>query len=285
MIKQDVWMNRHARPIDLARWKYLWYEGTREDVFAALTYYQNEDGGFGHGLEADNWNPNSSPIQAWTATRILREMDFFERGHPTVEGLVRYLKTSLHEGKWPALVESNNDFPRAAWWNYEPIGVFWGYNPSAALLGYLARVGEVLEEEIKSAVTYLLAQTEYDMHEFPLFVTLYQDLEALGWDSDVLFDLRRKIETGLEQLIVTDPTQWTSYVFMPSTVFNRSNREFQAPYKDLIEIEKQYLHATVNEDGSWEIPWEWGQYEQEFAVAKEWWKGQRVIQYMEFLAL
>ena len=58
---------RNARPLDLALWKYHFENGNREDVLTALMAYQNADGGFGHALEADSFNPNSAPIQTWTA--------------------------------------------------------------------------------------------------------------------------------------------------------------------------------------------------------------------------
>lgn len=48
---------RNARPLDLARWKYHFENGSEQEVLAALSAYQNEDGGFGHGLEEDNMNP------------------------------------------------------------------------------------------------------------------------------------------------------------------------------------------------------------------------------------
>jgi hypothetical protein len=64
---------RNARPLDLARWRYHFEGGPKEAVVTALAAYQNEDGGFGHALEPDAWNPASSPVQTWAATEILRE--------------------------------------------------------------------------------------------------------------------------------------------------------------------------------------------------------------------
>ena len=53
MNKQEAWMHRHARPVDLARWKYWQGTGSASSVLEALGWYQNEDGGFGFGLEPD----------------------------------------------------------------------------------------------------------------------------------------------------------------------------------------------------------------------------------------
>ena len=34
---------RNARPLDMARWKYMLENGSKEDVLNALIAYQNED--------------------------------------------------------------------------------------------------------------------------------------------------------------------------------------------------------------------------------------------------
>lgn len=83
--KTRNWIYRNARPLDLSRWQYHFENGNKENVLNALSAYQNEDGGFGHALEADSWNPNSTPIQPWTAIEILHEIDFTSKEHPVIE--------------------------------------------------------------------------------------------------------------------------------------------------------------------------------------------------------
>ena len=56
--------------------------GNKENVLKILASYQNEDGGFGHGLEPDCWNPNSSPVQTWVATEIIKEVGLEDANHP-----------------------------------------------------------------------------------------------------------------------------------------------------------------------------------------------------------
>lgn len=71
--KARKFIYRNARPLDLARWQYHFEGGRKENVIEALSAYQNEDGGFGHGLEADFWNPNSSPMATSAAAQYLSE--------------------------------------------------------------------------------------------------------------------------------------------------------------------------------------------------------------------
>ena len=55
----ESFIYKNARPLDLARWKYIFEGGGKEDVLTALAAYQKEDGGIGHALEPDCWNPQS----------------------------------------------------------------------------------------------------------------------------------------------------------------------------------------------------------------------------------
>ena len=74
-IRAGRWIKRCARPLEVARWEYLFEGGSRERVLEILGAYQNEDGGFGHGLKPDFWLPSSSPMATWAAVRILSEVD------------------------------------------------------------------------------------------------------------------------------------------------------------------------------------------------------------------
>lgn len=51
--KARAFVYRNARPLDLARFQYHFEDGSKAAVMRALSYYQNEDGGFGHAVEAD----------------------------------------------------------------------------------------------------------------------------------------------------------------------------------------------------------------------------------------
>ena len=73
--KAKNFIYKNARPIDIARWKYLFENGSKEEVITVLMTYQNEDGGFGNALEPDYWNPNSSPVQTWVAMEIIKEIN------------------------------------------------------------------------------------------------------------------------------------------------------------------------------------------------------------------
>ena len=116
----SAWMYRNARQLELCLWQHFFEDGEKEAVVAALMKYQNEDGGFGHALEADNWNPNSTPTTTQYALRVLKQIDFFDMSHPIYQGIWKYLNSEkdLHEYGWSFTVASTENYPHAPWWNY-----------------------------------------------------------------------------------------------------------------------------------------------------------------------
>ena len=185
---------RHARPLDFARWRVHFEGGSRADVLAALAAYQNADGGFGHGLEADCLNPNSTPVQTWAATQILYEVGVTDAAHPMVAGILRYLdSTPLFDGHtWAGLtgVRSNDDYPHAPWWSYAPEDAP-TYNPTASLAGFILRFAPKDSTIYQTgwrvaceAVTWLTRNAPIEsMHTAACFVSLHDSLAACGAHS------------------------------------------------------------------------------------------------------
>ena len=85
--KAREFIYRNARPLDLARWNYLFEDASKQAVLVALKAYQNADGGFAHALEPDCWNANSTPMQTWAATRIIKEIGLKDQNHPMIKGI------------------------------------------------------------------------------------------------------------------------------------------------------------------------------------------------------
>lgn len=93
------WIHRNARQLELSVWNYFFENGSWEAVIDALSYYQNEDGGFGNAVEPDGWNPESSTYAAMVVTGILRRTgaaDSMGADHPMIQGIFRYLES----GAW-----------------------------------------------------------------------------------------------------------------------------------------------------------------------------------------
>lgn len=108
---------KHARPIDLAVYRYFFENQSNQSVIEELSNYQNKDGGFGNGLEPDFGNPNSSPIATNDAIITLYRTNAIKKDSPIVQGIFRYLKSkeSFHADnkRWLFAIDSNNDYPHA----------------------------------------------------------------------------------------------------------------------------------------------------------------------------
>jgi len=287
------WIYRNARPIDLARWQFHFEDGTKETVLNALSAYQNVDGGFAYALEGDSWNPNSSPIQTWCAVEILREMNVDNRSNPVIQSILRYLNSGLNfsAGKWPASIESNNDYPHAFWWDWSPETVY-DDNPTANLAGFIIKYAEKesplyqkgLAIAKQSAESFMASSEINDGHLLWCYARLYQC--CIESDTQNLFDVKayaEKLSMHISsQLKSTQVDCFCDGVAHELLKIYTNVLSMDIPYEPIAFI-ADGLSTNLQPDGSWRIPWDWSSYEEEWAISKHWWKGNAAIINMLFL--
>lgn len=292
--QQFIYLN--ARPLDLTRWQYHFENGSKEAILNALAYYQNEDGGFGHALEPDAWNPNSAPIQTWVATEILREIDFTDNSHPIVQGILNYLASGKDfNGKyWLNVIESNKDYPHAPWWygTKEETGHD-DYNPTACLAGFiikyanrdstLYKLGCKLAQSAVS--TYLNQGLLNNMHTVACYIRLLQYCEEAGVTD--IFDIEALCRKLKEQVIysITKATDtWgTAYVCKPSQFITWPDSVFYPLIQEYADFECEFILQAQLPDGSWPVTWNWADYPEAWAVSRNWWKADIIIKNMLYL--
>ena len=293
--KARQFIYRNARPIDLAIWQYNFENGSDEAVLNALSFYQNDDGGFGHGLEADCFNPNSSPIQTWQAAEILHGINFSDKSHPVVRGILRYLESgadfNTEHNQWLNTVPTNNDFPHAIWWehneNYTP-----SYNPTASLAGFIVKFADkntALYEKgcaiAKQAIEWFTANAPFEeMHTTCCFIQLYEHLCEAKSDLTDMDIFRKKLIQQVNQNICREPEKWfTEYVAKPSNFMNSRDSIFFADNAELAEAECGFIRQSQLEDGSFPVTWKWWTDYKEFEVAENYWKSIIAIKNMKYL--
>lgn len=294
--KARIFIYRNARPLDIARWQYHFEGGSKKAVLTALAAYQNEDGGFGHALEPDCWNPNSAPIQTWTATEILREIDFTDSTHPIIDGILRYLASGqdFTGHFWLNAPQSNNDYPRAPWWSVESDSTCHNdYNPTACFTGFIIRFADKGSELYQLGCriakeafdTYFAGELLGDMHTVGCYIRLMQySEEADTVDIIDLPALKERLQKQIKHSITYDIAKWeTGYVCKPSQFFNSSVSIYYADNKDIADYECEHIIKTQLEDGSWNIPWSWNGYPDEWAISRNWWKSNVAILNMLYL--
>ena len=294
------WMVRNARPLDLARWQFHFENGSQAAVLAALAAYQNDDGGFGNALEIDSWNPNSSPYTTAVAINVLEEIGLRDRNHEIIKRIVAYLAaTPEFDGDyWPAIISSNNDYPHAPWWADRTYD--WGYTPTALLAGFVvfyadkdAAIYQRAEKIAGAAIKKYLYGT---MPDGTAYNTVKREGEIGGIDKMLAFlegagvrpgydvaEIRSVLNRQAQTFIEKDDAKWTQYCWKPSNFVRSPDSIFYPGNEKAIEVELDYILSKRNSEGIWDITWTWGAYEAEFAISRNWWKANIVIENLRFL--
>lgn len=288
--KAKSFIYRNARPVDLARWQYHFEQGSVENVIKALSAFQNEDGGFGHGLEADSFNPNSTPIQTWNAVTILNEIGFTQEEHPMIQGILNYLDSGAdfdekHQ-QWNYCVPTNNEYPHAIWWEYKEGEVEYKYNPTAALAGFIlqyAKKDSTLYQKgceiTKQAYDYLMNCTPLDdMHATSTFLQLYSSCIKEKIDFINMDAFKMKLEELIRRNICSDVTKWKiEYVAKPSFYIKSKDSLCYEEFSDLLHEECNYVKNEQLADGSYGLNWQWWTEYKEFILSANWWKSSIII--------
>lgn len=294
--KARSFIYRNARPLDLTRWQYHFENGSKEAVLNALSYYQNEDGGFAHALEPDIWNPASAPIPTWVATEILREIDFSDSDHPLIQGILHYLASGqdFQGHLWYNTVKSNKDYPHAFWWHADSDSTHADdYNPTACLAGFILLFADKQSSLYQKALMIAQealdqlynAQRTNDMHTLLCYLRLLEYSEKAGLDNILdLNKFREEMRQQVSNSIDSDINEWDlAYVTKPSRFLNSKNSLFYEDNQDIADYECTHIIKTQLNDGFWHIPWEWNDYPEQWAISKNWWKADAIIKNLLYL--
>lgn len=277
MRKTIKWLKANARPLEKALFKYHFEQGDQSHVVYELRKFQNTDGGFGHALEPDFRNPNSNPMDSWVASRILYEIDV-DQNAKIVTDLITYLMhTKDQHWMFENVVISNNEYPHAPWWHYDLTLDNYSYNPTASLLGFLYRYMDKKDEkylevvsQIHKAIEYFITHEVTEMHELRCFNELY-DYILIDLEHDVFRETLRKRNLSV---IEKDANLWfSSYCAKPLQVITSKMTPGYEEIKDLVTKEIKLTFNQSAKDGSFDITWSWGQYEEAFEEARFEWKG------------
>lgn len=296
MEKAQEFVYKNARPIDLARWNYLFENGESAEVIKYLIAYQNKDGGFGNALEPDSWNEKSTPLQTWAATKIIKEIGLENQSHPLISGILEYLSSGdeFDGHRWRGLntVQSNNEFPHAPWWTYLQNNEM-SYNPTASLIGFILKFAD--EKEPLHIMARGLAHEAYSyfkknfplesMHESACFVDLYEYMKECNiQDLLDLEEFRSLLQQQIKNTITYHTDTWnTDYVCKPSQFIASKNSDFYSGNEEICCFECDFIKQSQNADGAWNVNWNWDEYPEQWSISKNWWKSDIIIRNMTFL--
>lgn len=269
-----VFMQTMARPLDQALFDYHFHNGSATVVLQELAAFQNEDGGFGHGLESDVQIADSSVLATTVALQTLRVLGA-NRSEPLVRQAIHFLQTTyspMHQS-WPFVPPSVTDAPHAPWWHYDTDYTKYWHNPRPEVVGYLLDWGDSnLGQKVLTAVLETIALTKtIKMHDLYCYLRL---LETAALPDNARHALTSLVEIWADQLVETNPKKWKKYGLRPLGVAPTPNSLLASRFADAIGTELDYVVREQQTDGAWWPTWSWeGTYPDAWQRAKQAWKG------------
>lgn len=284
-------LTAHARPLDLALYNSHFNKGSQEAVVKALAAYQNEDGGFGNGIEPDFQMPDSSALGSTLAFQYLNRLNLIQDDTLVHKGLDYFIQTYDHQKNgWDIVPEEVDGYPHAPWWDYKAAmaGFGWG-NPAAEILGYLLKYRTIVQDDTflkvltSRALQRLQELTELDnpdFHELLCYTRLYQQA-----DQELQVRLYDKLASLIKKVVSTNPDEWNSYGAAPLTFVKSPDSPFVSLFdKDIINANLAHLKQTIVDGDHWDPTWDWGNnYPEAWSKAKQAWSGKLTVENMTVL--
>lgn len=280
-----------GRDLDRALLAYHFEDGTADDVLTALAVYQNDDGGFGHGLEPDLRTPASSVIATTVAFQIFRSLQV-PADHPMVSAGIGYLLNAYDESRqvWPIIPPEVEDAPHAPWWDYASSEAGFGgflVNPRVEIVGYShdyrALVPADLLESVTTAVfTHLDSlPDEMEMHDLICFVSL-AETEALP--QELKDRIWTKLAIAAEQSVAREPEQLTGYVLKPLYVVSSPEAPLAEQFVAEVAMNLDFEIEQQGADGAWSPNFSWGdQHPEAWEIAKREWQARITLKNLRVL--
>ncbi|MDO7905899.1 prenyltransferase/squalene oxidase repeat-containing protein [Paenibacillus sp. JX-17] len=251
---------RHARLLDRLRYEYHFEGRSANDVIAALRAYQNEDGGFGHGLEPDIRAPFSQPVTTEFAFGIMDEIQRLDEDMLRAAG--RYLGSiAAEDGGFPRALDSLNTYPHAPWWEVTASGSG-SLNPTGTILGLLYKWEDshslMKEPWFESAASFVWSRLPHtdrnDYHDLINAITFLVHAPERP-ETAAMLDM---IDGWLEQpgVIETDPNKEGYAHKVLDWAPHPDSYASKYISAELLEQHLAWLTATQLEDGGWPISWE-----------------------------
>jgi len=278
-----------GRALDQKRFEFHFEDGSADAVLAALSPYQNDDGGFGHSLEPDIRTPASSAIVTTIGFQILREIQA-PVDHILVRKGIQYFIDTYDESQqvWHIVPPEVDGAPHAPWWNYERTTESFGrflVNPRAEIVGYLHEFGDSVPTKLLKTVTTAVLEhldslpDEMEMHDVLCFVRL-AETEVLSNRDQVWAKLACAAAHGVARNV----EQLTGYVLKPLWLVPSPESPLAAGLKDEVEMNLDFEIGQQGEDGSWSPNFSWDdQYPEAWRTAKKEWQSRITVDTLKTL--
>jgi prenyltransferase/squalene oxidase-like repeat protein len=290
--KAKDFINRTGRPLERARFRFHFEQGSPTEVIAELSKFQNPDGGFATYLESDSRWTGSSPNGTRVALKILTDVKA-PPTDPRVQATVKYLLSTFDEsnGTWRALPKEANTAPHAPWWHvHEETGkcdvdslVF----PAAAFAGYLQHYDALVPRDFLKRITDASlndladAPMKMQMSDIDMLSELVRLLPSNHPQREVAV---QKLRTVLAAVVERDPDKWTTYGLQPLSFIASPHSPFYPGLEKEAAVNLDYILHTQNQDGGWPLNWSWAEVDPAaWKIAEKEWRAVMTLEKLERL--
>jgi hypothetical protein len=279
-----------SRPLERALFRHRFEGAAVEGVLDELARFENEDGGFGRGLEPDSRTPSSSALATGIGLRMLRELDC-QADHPMVRKAVIHLRTTYDEEvqSWRAVAPDTNSFPHAPWWHDENgslTQLFDGFRiiPRALILGSLHYFSTLvppgwLDEVTEKTVRYIeIVEVlgEGGGSDLQYAISL---AEAKNLPQHYAKRLEARIRKAIPTVVVRDSTQWDSYCITPLRIVPSPHSLGADLIHDELQRHLDYQITQQTPEGAWGPTWSWaGTYPEVWEKVEREWRGHLTLE-------
>jgi hypothetical protein len=165
-IKDFIFKN--GRLLERQLFSFFFENGRKDDVIKALVAYQNQDGGFGNGIEPDLLCPDSSAIGAETAMYYIDLLDCID--NEITDQLFNWIiEEQNEEGYINHPPKNMHNYPFQEWWSgTDDLRIF-------ALSGFIKKWGlndVVFFNKVKNFFLNSSLEEEFAFYEYPYFIYL-----------------------------------------------------------------------------------------------------------------
>lgn len=242
-----------------ARYRFHFENQPAQEVTRALATYQNDDGGFGHGLEGDLRTKNSSVLCSTVALQILKEIDA-DPHSVMIADTMNYLVQQYRHKNWSLINSECNDAPHAPWWKHDgktQCRRYFYANPGAEILSNLLSFPvDMCRQTLSNLTVRALAHLEtesLDMHDLLCYTRLYESV-----DPDLQGQMLPHLLRWAFELVKVDAFHWEEYCLTPLDVVKRPDSIFSDFFGAYLEQNFAFMMDQQRTDGSWQTTWSWG---------------------------
>lgn len=273
-----AFMRRSARPLEHALFEHAVSDAAALPALAALRPFQNADGGFGNGLEADAATPTSGALATSVGLRHLGRLDA-GAAHQARVAAVAWLRRNLDAATltWRVVPEDTDSYPHAPWWTADGLEERFGgfrVNPRAELVAELYRYGAPSDDAwLQALAEDTVVAVEAGLTEMHDLLAAAKLLESPGFPPELRERVRAACEQAAVATVNTDPESWHGYGLQPIQLAPSPSSALHPLFADAIDANLDHLIAGQADDGAWHPAWSWPTYAEAWRDAELAWAG------------